>query len=336
MTLEIDGRSPRPAIREEGLAAVLRPLLGEINDTQTGSGCADHPSVAWPASRSERAWGHLLDRGTNARRKRGPIREACSRALIAARLGGIDAAILAQGGLETGRDPKPSCEAAVDAVADSARSTTSFGPIRAAARRPRRRPRTTFDRNANVARLRRSPGPPATPGWRHPAGPPSPDPRTARGPRRALLQVTADLRRPPVALMTGADPAVPFLAGLAHHFHNAYLPDSGFAGEELLGDHLLPIMDRFTAKSLAQLPAGSSPTRVRDAPARSSPDADTPEARAFHAADVLDRVLQMDHYAQVSAVRVAAGPRRPRTRPSPGRSRHSRMRMLGRLSGSWS
>ncbi len=34
----------------------------------------------------------------------------------------------------------------------------------------------------------------------------------------------------------GADPSVVFLAGLAHHLHNARLPDSGFTGEALLGD----------------------------------------------------------------------------------------------------
>ncbi len=28
----------------------------------------------------------------------------------------------------------------------------------------------------------------------------------------------------------GADPAGPFLTGLAHHLHNAYLPDAGDAG----------------------------------------------------------------------------------------------------------
>ncbi len=91
----------------------------------------------------------------------------------------------------------------------------------------------------------------------------------------------------------------PFLAGLSHHFHNAYLPDSGFAGEELLGARLAPIMARFTAQAMAQLP---DPLAARVADARTVLDhADSPEARAFHAADVLDRVLQMEHYAQVSA-----------------------------------
>ena len=30
------------------------------------------------------------------------------------------------------------------------------------------------------------------------------------------------------------------------------------------------------------------------------PDAETPEAKAFHSADVIDRVLQMDQYARVA------------------------------------
>ena len=97
----------------------------------------------------------------------------------------------------------------------------------------------------------------------------------------------------------GADPALAFLAGLVHHFHNAYLPDAGFAGEELLGEHLLPIMERFTARAIEQLPAALMPAV---AAARAIlPDAATPEGQAFHAGDVLDRVLQMEQYARVAA-----------------------------------
>ena len=36
----------------------------------------------------------------------------------------------------------------------------------------------------------------------------------------------------------GADREDAWLIGLCHHFHNAYLPDSGFTGEVLLGDQL--------------------------------------------------------------------------------------------------
>ena len=96
----------------------------------------------------------------------------------------------------------------------------------------------------------------------------------------------------------GADPAAAFLAGMAHHLHNAHLPDSGFAGEMLLGAHLEPVMARLFQRELATL---SAPVA---AAARSAldqiRDAATPVGRAFHAADVIDRVLQMRHYEQVA------------------------------------
>ena len=100
----------------------------------------------------------------------------------------------------------------------------------------------------------------------------------------------------------GADPVMAFLAGLAHHLHNALLPDSGFAGEVLLGDELAPIMGRLFDRELASLPPAVAGL-VRDA-LTAIGGADTPEGRAFHAADVMDRVLQMKHYHQVAAFTV--------------------------------
>lgn len=95
-----------------------------------------------------------------------------------------------------------------------------------------------------------------------------------------------------------ADPATAFLAGMAHHLHNAHLPDSGFAGEMLLGEHLGPIMQHLFARELATLPG---PLAAATAAALATiPDASTPGGRAFHAADVIDRVLQMRHYDQVA------------------------------------
>ena len=96
----------------------------------------------------------------------------------------------------------------------------------------------------------------------------------------------------------GADPAAAFLAGMAHHLHNAHLPDSGFAGEMLLGDHLGPLMERLFARELATLPPALA-AATSDALALIR-DADNPVGRAFHAADVIDRVLQMRHYDQVA------------------------------------
>ncbi len=96
----------------------------------------------------------------------------------------------------------------------------------------------------------------------------------------------------------GADPAAAFLAGMGHHLHNARLPDSGFAGEMLLGDHLGPVMRSLFARELATLPAPLS--EAVGAALAAIPDASTAVGRAFHAADVIDRVLQMRHYDQVA------------------------------------
>ena len=96
-----------------------------------------------------------------------------------------------------------------------------------------------------------------------------------------------------------ADPVTAFVAGMAHHLHNAALPDSGFAGEMLLGEHLGPVMQRLFARELDTL---SGVVRGIVAAALATiPDAETPGGRAFHAADVIDRVLQMRHYDTVAA-----------------------------------
>lgn len=92
----------------------------------------------------------------------------------------------------------------------------------------------------------------------------------------------------------GADPAPVFLCGLAHHLHNALLPDAGFAGEELLGAHLEPVVHELRQRTLSELPDGLR-RDVSEALGLVE-HAQSPEARAFHAADVLDRVLQMHHY----------------------------------------
>ena len=101
----------------------------------------------------------------------------------------------------------------------------------------------------------------------------------------------------------GADPATVFLAGLAHHLHNAALPDSGFAGEVLLGDELLPLIRRLFERELATIAEYSVAAPVTAALATIG-DADTPEGRAFNAADVIDRVLTVRHFDRVAAFTV--------------------------------
>ena len=98
----------------------------------------------------------------------------------------------------------------------------------------------------------------------------------------------------------GADPLTTWLAGMSHHFHNAFLPDSGFAGEVLLGEHLAPVMQAATERALGEL---ALPLRDEVRAAREIlSNADTPEGRAFHAADTLDRVWQIDQHLRVARI----------------------------------
>jgi 5'-deoxynucleotidase YfbR-like HD superfamily hydrolase len=102
-----------------------------------------------------------------------------------------------------------------------------------------------------------------------------------------------------LAPVYGADEGTVFLASLAHHLHNALLPDSGFAGEMLLGPSLEPAFVEATRQALAELDA---PLRAKVEEARRIlPDAGTPEGRAFHAADTLDRVLQIEQYLRAAS-----------------------------------
>jgi 5'-deoxynucleotidase YfbR-like HD superfamily hydrolase len=98
----------------------------------------------------------------------------------------------------------------------------------------------------------------------------------------------------------GADAATVFLAGLAHHLHNALMPDAGFTGEVLLGPHLDGAIAHATQGALDQLPPGLRTEVV--AARRILPDAATPEGRAFHAADVIDRVLQTAQHLRAASL----------------------------------
>lgn len=101
-----------------------------------------------------------------------------------------------------------------------------------------------------------------------------------------------------LAAVFDADAETVFLIGLIHHFHNAYLPDSGFAGEEALGEFLPAIFETFRRKCLAEV-AENLHEKIWEL-FKEIELADTPEARAFHAADVIDRVLQMRHHAEAN------------------------------------
>lgn len=94
----------------------------------------------------------------------------------------------------------------------------------------------------------------------------------------------------------GAYPVAVFVAGMAHHLHNAAMPDAGFTGEVLLGGLLDRVIADARERSLGELTPTVAAV-VRDALAPIATDA-TAEARAFHAADVIDRVLEIEQHAR--------------------------------------
>ena len=103
----------------------------------------------------------------------------------------------------------------------------------------------------------------------------------------------------------GADAGTVFTIGLAHHLFNASLPDVGFAGDRLLSRFSLA--EKVTAaafeKAYAQI---NEPLRshVRKALTHTL-RTDTPQAKTFHAADVLDRVLEMAWHAESAGFELA-------------------------------
>ena len=100
----------------------------------------------------------------------------------------------------------------------------------------------------------------------------------------------------------GADREDAWLIGLCHHFHNAYLPDSGFTGEIMLGAHLARVIDTLRTRVICELPECYR-TRVT----RLFEEIDgvtTPLAKTFHAADTIDRIVQMEHYERTAQFKV--------------------------------
>lgn len=267
-------------MRAEGEAALplLLPLLRELGDLKRVRSARAEGSIA------ERlffaAWAALL-RGEAVEEV---ARAATRQALAAARLGDLDAAILADAGIpaEAARAIEASAveEVSLPLASKLRNWLAEAGPLKWGGTTPR-----------FVRRLARQPRAGATcPGrGRLMFDPPE------NHAEHCLITAVGGVVLAPV---WGANPAVVFLAGLAHHLHNALLPDSGFAGEMLLGEWLTPAMDRATELALAELPNGLRQATVT---ARSIlPDAGTPGGRAFHAADTLDRVLQMEHHLRAA------------------------------------
>lgn len=264
--------------------AALLPLFRELNDLKRIRVASRPGSIAERLFR--RAWVRLV-RGE-------PLETVAlnetAHAVASARLAGIDARVLADAGLP----PETRSEIlrrGFDAVAGPL--DPALADRLRAALDPEPAPDHALQHEPEfVTQLARQPRAGATRPGHHRA---ILEPAENHAEHCAVVAVQAVLAAP----LSGADPALPFLTGLAHHLHNACLPDAGDAGDALLGEHLRPVMETFRAAALAELPAP-----LRDL-ARGSLDAvfraDTPESRAFQTADVLDRVLEMEWHARTAA-----------------------------------
>jgi hypothetical protein len=224
--------------REEprhGLAG-LAGLLGELNDLKRIRRAGEPLSVA--GTLFAKAWAALLAGGD----PREVALAAAADALAAARLGGIDHGMLGRCGLDR--------EAALAVLRRSYDAVAE--PLAAPARTELR---------AQLGHPWGVPGPPpafvAALADQARAGPTCPgkprivlEPPESHAEHCGTVAVYAVLLSP----LYGAAPEDGFLLGMAHHFHNAVLPDVGFAGEELLGGELEPVVERLTAEVMAGLP----------------------------------------------------------------------------------
>ena len=259
----------------------LLPLLRELNDLKRLRVASRDGSLAQQLFL--RSWARLL-RGE-------PLelvaRSETARAVVAARLAGIDALVLSEAGLNL-QEIGVIFGRAFDSV------TSGLNQEFAQQLKGALDVQQNFEFNEEelpefVRLLARQPRAGATrPGFARVVL----EPAENHAQHCAVVAVNSFL----AASLYGAKPEQAFLTGLCHHFHNAYLPDAGDAGDHLLGDHLTKVMEAFRARSLNQLPQ-----ELRDQ-ARRSLDAvyrsDTPQSKAFQAGDSLDRVLEMEWHAR--------------------------------------
>ena len=268
-------------LTHRGLARLM-PLFGELNDAKRirVAGRRDSLATRW----FRQAWARLIHGEALPK----VAAETTARAVAAARLGPIDAAVLAAGGLSAA-EVQTVLERSFDAggAALDEAQTTYLRPALASQSKE-----ASEDGSAFVHLLTQQPRAGAT----HPTRPRVVlEPAEMHSDHCAVVAVYGVL----AAARYDAEPGPVFLAGLAHHLHNAWLPDAGFAGDMLLGDMLPPLMERFREQAIQELPTALH-APVRQALALVF-RADTPEARAFQTADVVDRVLEMRWHAQSAA-----------------------------------
>lgn len=270
--------------QEGGLAPpALMPLLRGLEDLKRIRSAHLAGSIAERLFAA--AWSALMAGAHPADVARHTIRQA----LAATVLGDLDADVLRTAGV-----PEAPARAIVQSTVEAA--SAPLAPDLRAWLLDTNAPLPAADPPHFVARLAAQPRAGATAPGR---GRLILDPPESHAEHCALVAVFGVLLAP----SWGARRETVFLAALAHHLHNALLPDSGFAGEMALGEWLAPVMARATDLALDELP----PTlrAATEAACRILPDAATPEGRAFHAADTLDRVLQVE--AQLRAAGTSMG-----------------------------
>ena len=268
--------------------ARLVPLLSEIGDLKRLRAAGRAGTHAEGVFR--RSWAALLagEPADDVAR-----REAAA-GVAAARMGSRDYPMLRRAGLSD-EDSKDVLAASLDSVADALPEETRDTLRSALYASPIAQPPDEGELPTFVGLLARQPRAGAT-------APGKPrivvEPPEGHADHCAAVALYAVLLAP----LYGAESGAPFLVGLAHHLHNAYFPDSGFAGDDLLGDRLDVINSQLQGEVLEEI-GGRNPALAEEVSGvlplvyRT----DTPEAKAFQAADVLDRILEQRHHARKAA-----------------------------------
>ena len=286
---------PTVALQTAHAAAVpmlagLRPLLVRLNNTKRMRS-ADEPHRSMAARSFARTW---RDLASGAEPEAVAWREAAA-AVSTVVLGAIDAASLRRAGLAESAVHDVLCTAiarAVDGLTPAVlQRLIAAVPALLASASSEPAPAPCF-----VQRLQDQPR----------AGATSPtadrlmlEPAESHADHSQAVAVAAVL----IAGQASADVVAPFLAGLSHHLHNATLPDAGFAAEELLGAHWPALVDQAREQALRELPPRLA-AKVRQS--LSLVDrADDDTSRAFQTADVIDRVIEAEHFERIARYSLA-------------------------------
>ena len=275
--------------------ARLLPLLREINDLKRIRAPGIGPSVAAAWFRDAAAHAFHASPGDDPGRRRRRALRVTADAVAATRTGAMTAADLRAGGLDAAaaadvfRRALEERRGALDPVLFEALAASLGDAPEASPGAPARERGDASPDDDWIERLVGQPRAGATaPG----------QPRIVLEPVESCAEhclVTA-VYAVLLAPSFGAAADAAFEIGLAHHVHNAYLPDAGFAGEALVGDALEGLVATLRRTVLGRM-EGAAAERVAALLAEID-GVDTPLARTFHAADTVDRVLQMDYFAR--------------------------------------